>query len=127
MRILGVFYLLLGLVFFFFHNELFYLINVGPKILKITEAIPEPVEDLFWLVQAVSLMILLSAICFLAAESPGKRGYTVLHLLAKSVSITGFIYVFVHHHPYFAYATGAAMEILITIFVLWNMIRLGRK
>jgi hypothetical protein len=116
MRILGLLYVAGALLLFFFPNEIFYLINVGPKVFKITEAVPDSIEH-FWLVLASTEMIMLSALSFLSAESPRTIGYLVVQLLAKTASTAGFIYMFIHDRAYFAYLTGSAIDIVIALTI----------
>lgn len=122
LRIMGVLYALLGLAFFFFSNEIFYLMNVGPQVFKITETIPNPTEK-FWLVLATSMMAMLSALSFLASESPWVRGYNLVHLLAKTASTAGFLYLFLNENRYFAYLLGVITDASIAVILTWYMIR----
>jgi hypothetical protein len=124
MRFLGVIYALGALAFFFFPQQLFYLINVGPKVFSVTEAIPDSVER-FWLVLATSMMAMLSALSFLSAESPGTRGYALVHLLSKVVSSVGFIYVFLNDKTYFAYLLGIVTDLSIALVLVWSMVRIS--
>lgn len=117
--ILGGAYALLAVVFVFFPNEFVYLVNVGPKVFKLTEALPSP-QDFFWSLMAGAMMAMLSALCFLSAESPRVRGYLLVHLLAKTVCALGFITVFLNQQRFFAYLVGAAFEVVIAAGLLWN-------
>jgi hypothetical protein len=120
MRFFGILYALGALLFFFFPNELFYLINVGPKVFRVTEAIPDSVER-FWLVLACSMMTMLSAISFLSAQSPKTKGYPFVHFLSKVISTLGFFYMFVYSNRYFAYLVGVTTDLPIALIVLWAM------
>ena len=130
MRILGVIYAFGGALFFFFPHEVFYLVNVGPRILAGLGVgasllpIPEPSEQ-FWLVLASSMMAMLSALSFLASESPRVRGYTLVHLLSKIVSSAGFLYVFLHGTRYFAYLVGIAADFPIAVVVSLAYLRMA--
>lgn len=117
--ILGGMYALVALVFIFFPNELIYLLNVGPKVFKVTEAIPE-LQEFFWSLLAGAMMAMLSVLCFLSAETPQVRGYFLVHLLANTICILGFITLFMNHQRYFAYLVGAVMDLAITGGLLWN-------
>lgn len=118
LRVLGVGYALGALAALFHPNEIFYLLNVGPKVFKITEAIPEMTER-FWLAPSTSALVMLSALSFLAAESPGIRGYALVHVLAKISAGAAFIYLFLDHERYFAYAFGAVTEFMLGALVAW--------
>ncbi len=112
MRFFALLYLLVGLGFFFFPNEVFYLINVGPKVFKLTEAVPDPTER-FWLVLATSMMAMLAAVSLLAS----------VHLVSKICSTAGFAYQFLHHQNYFAYVLGILTDGPIALIVLWLALR----
>ncbi|MCM2322180.1 MAG: hypothetical protein NDJ90_02855 [Oligoflexia bacterium] len=121
MRFLGVFYAAAALVFVLYPTELLYLLNVGPKVFNVTEALAEP-TDRFWIVIAASSMAMLSALSFFAAESPKIRGYSLVHLLAKTVTMTGFAAMFIHDKRYFAYLVGAVVDAIIVFLVLRSLI-----
>lgn len=112
-----------ALVFFFFPNELIYLVNVGPKVFKITEAIPEP-ADRFWVVIASAAMAMFSGLSLFAAESPGIRGYNWVHLLGKTVTAAGYLYMYLNEHHYFVYLLGLFADLLIGGIVLWTLFTL---
>ncbi len=118
LRVMGVIYALLAFLFFFFPSEFFYLVNVGPKVFKITETIPDSSEK-FWLVQGTSMLAMLSALSFLGAESPKTRGYLLVHLLSKTVSSVGFLYLFLNDHRYFAYLVGFIPDSLLGLVLCW--------
>lgn len=124
MRVLGVIYALGAISFFFFPDEVFYLLNNGPNVFKLGLVIPPSVEH-FWLVLASSMMAMLAALSFLAAESPRIKGYALVHVLSKTVSTAGFIYSYLHHQHYFAYAVGALVDGSLAIFVTWRTLRIS--
>jgi hypothetical protein len=124
MRIFGVIYALCAVVAFFFPTEVFYLMNVGPKVFKITEVIPYPSEH-FWGVYATGMMAMLSALCFLASESPRIWGYSLVHLLAKVVTTLGFISMFMSDHRYFAYLLFAVIDGAIVILLVAMLTRIS--
>jgi hypothetical protein len=119
MRILGLFYVAFAVFIFLFPNEFFYLVNVGPKVFKVTEAIPDPAEK-FFVVLATSSFAMLAALSWFSATYPFIRGFVVVHLLAKIVTCYGFIHLFMTEQRYFAYATGATIDLLIGLLVLWT-------
>ncbi len=125
LRGMGLIYALLALFYFFFSSEFFYLINAGPRFFKFTEAIPESTEK-FWLTMTLSMLAMLSAISFLGAESPKTRGYTLTHLLSKTVSTVCFFYFFFNEHRYFAYLVGMVSDFIIALILLWFLIRTAR-
>lgn len=124
-RILGIIYVLMAFAFFFFPSELIYLVNVGPRVFRITEAIPDPNENL-WNVLASALCATLASLSFLAAENPKIRGYALTHLLSRAVSTAGFLYCFANIKPYFAYLLGAISDGALFLLVAWLALRPGR-
>lgn len=125
MRLIGLAHLIAAVVFFFFPGELVYLINVGPKVFKVTEVIPEPSERL-WLVMASTLMALTALLCFFSSRSPQIRGYVFSVLLAKGVSGSGFVYMFLYDQRYFAYIVGIAIETVLALLITWSLVRTRR-
>ncbi|MEK6704784.1 MAG: hypothetical protein AABZ06_03265 [Bdellovibrionota bacterium] len=119
MRLLGVLYALAGAWFFLAPDSVLQLINLGPKYFNLAFVIPIP-ADRFWLVLAVSMMAMLSALSFLSAEDPANRGYPFVHLLSKLVSLGGFIAMFFLYGRYFAYLVGAFVDLLLALIVLWD-------
>ncbi len=119
MRILGLLYAAFAVFLFLFPTEYFYLVNVGPKVFKLTEAIPDPVEK-FFIVFATSSFAMLAGLSWFSATYPFIRGFVIVHLLAKVVTCYGFVYLFMNEQRYFAYATGAAIDFLIGLLVLWT-------
>ncbi|OFZ69911.1 MAG: hypothetical protein A3K03_05775 [Bdellovibrionales bacterium RIFOXYD1_FULL_44_7] len=117
MRLLGVFYALGALIFFFFPNEVFYLINVGPRVFRIVDAIPDSSEH-FWLVLASSLMIVLSVLSFLAGGAPKVRGYALVHILSKLFTACAYLYLFVNEQKYFAYLIGFLIDIPLALLII---------
>lgn len=122
---LGALYALLAIVLLAFPNELVYLINVGPKVFGLTEAMPDPV-DRFFSIQASGLAATLSALTFLSAESPRATAFPLVHLLSKVVTLSGFLYMYLNQKPYFAYAVAFVLEIGATGIVLWHLLRIPR-
>lgn len=123
MRILGSFYVLSAVVFFFFPMQLVFLMNLFPQVFSLTQSLPEPIEK-FWLVFATSEMVVLATLSFFAAESRQAQGYIWVHLLAQVTSGTAFIYLFMYENPYFAYLLGAILCVVILILILWSRIKI---
>ena len=124
MKFFGVVYIAVGLAFFFIPNQLFYVMNLPTK-LGLLEPIAESAER-FWLVMTSAMMAMLAALSFLAAESPGIRGYALVHILSKTVSIAGFLYAFINHGHCLAYLIGAATDLPIALYVTWITIANAR-
>jgi hypothetical protein len=122
---MGVLYSLLALTFYFFPSKVFYLINVGPQVFNIAESVPDSTEK-FWLVLATSMLGMLSALSFLAAESPFIRGYSLTHLLSKVISVAGFFYFFLNDQRYFAYLLGIITDVPIAGILIWYIVRTTR-
>jgi len=126
MFVLGVAYALSAAAFFFYPDEVFYLINVMPNVFKLAEAIPNPVER-FWLVMASGLLGTLAVASFFAARSPDIKGYGRLHILSKLISSAGFIYMFFHDKAYFAYLLGVTIDVLIALLISWKLIVIAHE
>mgnify|MGYP007063368070 CR=1 FL=1 len=121
---LAAIYLLLAITFFFFSQYLFYALNLVPNHLHFFEAIPNNKVD-FWLVFAASNMLILSAVSFFTTRSKNISSYIFIHLTAKVSTAVGFIYLFLNHAHYFAYIFIASIEIVISSFLIWSIIRLS--
>ena len=128
MRVFTIIYFVGGLLFFFMPNELFYLINIGPKVFKIAHELPiyENPHEKFWLTLAVSMMSMLCLLSYSSSKNPDQKDYILIHMIAKITSVTGFIFLFVKDHAYFGYIVGAitdSMVIMIVLFFYNQMLR----
>jgi hypothetical protein len=124
MRILGVVYALVGSLFFFFPAEIFYLMNIGPRLFPSLGLLEVPAQtESFWLVLATSMMMMLSALSFLASESPRIRGYALVHVLSKAVSVAGFFYMFLKGPQYAAYLVGITTDLPLLVVVTFTHLR----
>ena len=117
--VLGILYALGGLAFIFIPNEILYLVNVMPTVFKLAEAIPLPAER-FWIVMAAAMMATLAALSFFSARYPLIRGYAWIHVLCKTVSGTGFLYMFFNDRHYFIYLLGTVLDAALIIFVTYK-------
>ena len=90
-------------------EELFYLINVGPRVFKAFQEIPMPSER-FWVALSTSMTMMLSVTSFYSSLYPKIKGFVLIHIVSKVVSVAGFIYLFLRHAPYFAYILGAVVD-----------------
>jgi hypothetical protein len=120
LRILGVFYLVTGVVLAVYCSEWLYLVNLPPRVFHFMEAMPEDTGAglQLWNIFAASQFAVLTALSFLAAESPAVRGYNLAHMLAKLISSVGFFYFFFNSHRYFIYVLGGAVDSVIFLLVL---------
>lgn len=125
MRLLGLIYLGGGLLFFFFPSQIFYAINIIARIVPVVEAVPES-SEFFWLVLATSMMLMLSFLSFLSSAYPDIKGYAGVHILSKLASSAGFLYLFLTHKKYFAYALGIATDLPIAFLVAFATIRISK-
>jgi hypothetical protein len=123
MRIFAFIYLVGGVMFFFMPGETFYLINVGPKVFKMFEEIPDRMEERFWVVLATSMMAMLMVLSLYSSIYPKVKSYVLTHMVSKAVSVTGFIYLFIRHRPYFAYLLGAVTDSGVIVIVLGFYLR----
>lgn len=125
MRGLAALYGVMAMVFFFFPAELVYLVNVGPKVFKLTEALPD-IADRFWTVMSATAAVTLCALALFAAESPRIRGYALIQILAKVFTAAGFLTMYLQHARLFAYLVGLVSEALLALLTLWVMIGAGK-
>lgn len=117
MRFFAILYLLCGVFFFFRPAAVFHILNVGPKIFEALVEIPPQAES-FWLVLATSMMAMLCVTSFYSSLYPRAKGYVMVHVVSKAVSISGFLFLFLHQQRYFAYIAGAVIDALIVLVVL---------
>lgn len=122
MRIYTVIYLVGAVLFFFMSEEVFYLINVGPKVLKIGTEIPMPSEH-FWIVLATSMMMMLCFCSLYSSLYPEIKGFVAVHILSKSTSVAGFTYLYTKEPHAFAYALGAVTDASVLFTVLGFYLR----
>lgn len=116
MRIFTFVYIIVASTFFFMPDELFYLINVGPKVFKAFQEIPVPTER-FWSVLATAMVAMLSVTSFYSSLYPKQKGFVLIHLVSKTVSVAGLSYMFLRHQPYFAYLFGAVVDSSVILIV----------
>ena len=126
MRIYVFVYIVGTILFFFMPEELFYLINIGPKVFKMFEEIPQPSEH-FWIVLTTSMLVMLCALSWFSSRSPETKSFVFIHLLSKGTSVAGFLYVFFKHKPYFAYLIGAVCDASIFLTILGFYLRAMAK
>lgn len=122
MRLLGAAYSLAAVFAFFLSSELISFLNLAPKLLSFTEALPRS-ETLFWEIIAASGFAGLACLSFVAAASPGVKGYPIIHLVVKAFSIAGFAWMLLNGPKYFAYGAALIFDIPIAIWLLWSIIR----
>lgn len=122
MRILAAIYLLVGLLFFFLPRQTIELINVIPNVFHVFDPIPVPAEQ-FWSVLATSMMAMLVVTSLYSSFYPHIKGFFVLHLTSKAVSVVGFMYAFLFINPYFGYLLGIFTDSLIFILVFFSLLR----
>jgi hypothetical protein len=115
LRVLGSFYILAALTFFFFPQEMYSLINFAPKILGFLSPLPDATE-FFWLVPGTALLALLGFLSWSSAQNPTIKSFPFLMSLTHLISAAGFSYLFYTTEPYFAYALTAVLGIGFSIF-----------
>ena len=122
MRVFTFVYVMVSLCFFFMPEELFYLINIGPKVFKTFEEIPIPSER-FWVALSAAMTAMLATTSFYSSLYPRLKGFVMIHLVSKAVSVVGFGYLFLRHKPYFAYLTGAVVDSGVIFIVVGFFLR----
>lgn len=116
MRFFSLIYLGVGSLFFFKPVFIFDLINIGPKNLKLFLEVPYSSES-FWLVLTASMMAMLCLLSICSSLYPKSKSYIFIHLVSKTVSVTGFIYCFFTQTQYFAYLVGAVTDTWVALVV----------
>ena len=122
MRIFTFIYFIFAIGFFLMPEETFYMINIGPRVFRVWEEIPMPSEH-FWVVLSTSMMMMLTVTSFCSSLYPKMKGYMVIHMISKVTSVSGFIFMFLHDRPYFAYAYGALTDSIVILIVLGFFLR----
>jgi uncharacterized protein (DUF362 family) len=103
-RISGITYFILGLTFAFVPELVLKMLNLFSRILTPgLEEIPISVER-FWLTMTFSMMMTITALCFIAQHNVRKnRGYIIPLLIAKFTSALSALCFFIFSARYFAY------------------------
>ncbi|MBI3543873.1 MAG: hypothetical protein HY075_11425 [Deltaproteobacteria bacterium] len=123
MRIYAVIYFVGALLFFFMPEEIFYLINVGPRVFKIYDEIPMPSEH-FWVALSTSMMMMLCFASVYSSVYPKIKGFIGIHMVSKITSVIGFTYLFLHGPQHgFAYLFGAITDSSVIVVVLGFYLR----
>jgi uncharacterized protein (DUF362 family) len=92
----GIVYLVVGFAFVLLPNPILGTIHRLSRFLLPGLPVPALPEDRFWVVLAFSMMMTITALCFLAAfDVRRKRGYILPLLLAKFASAAGGLLTFV--------------------------------
>lgn len=124
MRIFTFIYINISFLFFFMPEETFYLINIGPKVFKAYQEIPAPSEH-FWVALSTAMTAMLAVTSFYSSLYPKLKGFVLIHLVSKAVSVAGFTFLFLRDQPYFAYLIGAVVDggviFIVTFFYLRSL------
>ncbi len=125
MRLLTVIYLLVGVAFFFYHDQLVDVLNLGSKIFTAFQPLPVSIEnkELFWTVLATSMMVMLSLTALFSSIYPTAASFLIIHLASKLTSTVSFIYLLKTQTPYFAYLVGTITDSFIFLVVLYFYLR----
>jgi len=126
MRFLALYYLLGGLVCFFFPTQVAFVLNLVPSLLFIFEAIPG-VTDPFWLVLGCSYLLTRGLIALMASFNPDSKGYPWILVFSQVITITGFLYLFIYVERFFAYLLGTGLELVLLVMILWSLVKLVFK
>ncbi len=124
MRIMGVIYLLMSVGLWFFPSTWVWTFNLGPRFLKMGEVLADP-NNKIYMIFGGSYFVVLFALCFLSSESPYTRGYSLSHLLGKTVGLIGSGYLYLNDQSVFAYGMICGVEILFALTLVWNLFKIG--
>ncbi len=125
MRALGAVFGLCALIFFFFPQFIFFLVNIVPRVFDSPGTLEDSSER-FWLVLATSMMVMLTVCCFGAAANPGNRILAWIVMAAKLCSSVGYLYSFIVDERLFGYLVGFVTDFPIFLGVGWFALRAFR-
>lgn len=121
MRLLMIAFLGAACIFAAIPDVLLNYINDIGKVFADWQSPPYAGGGYFWLVLAVSLLVVLSYACFLTQRSPVRNGgYARLVILAKFITAAGFAALLYLDGRQFYYLVGAVIDGLIFI-VTWRV------
>lgn len=119
MRFLGLIYAIGVMLFLFFPNLIFFLLDIGPNYIFTTfEPLPTPTEH-FWVPLAGSMMIMLTITAFGQAKDPYNKVLPLAHMASKLCTSVMYLYYFFVFEGYFAYLIGTATDLPIFFLVLY--------
>ncbi len=114
---IALFHFITALMFFFKPDELFYLLNVGPKVFRAFIDIPTASEH-FFIATAASNYILIGLLLLVAGYHLRSKTILLVICAAKLLTVFSFMYLFNVHAHYFAYVAGATMEAFYLLGIL---------
>lgn len=126
MRILALAYFLGALFFFFIPDGVNYILNFLPIFLKILQPLPEKNTDYFWLPLVGSLMLVLTYIAYQSSKDPQNKILLNVHVLSKSISSAGYLFLFLSDKLIFGYLVGCILDFAICIYVFYLKIKIQK-
>jgi hypothetical protein len=123
--VLALTFALVGLIFLFMAEGVLVFFNELSRQLGM---MPAPVEGThFYLVLAVAYMYMVTLLAYKMYRQPQNRQYLVLLINAKSASSFLSVLLFILQQPYLIYITNAIADGSIALFLLFFLLKPGRK
>lgn len=107
MRLMTLVYIAGAFLFFFLTPQVTAILGMTPAV------------DQFWVTLAVSMMAMLAYLSWQAANHPGEKHFVYTHLLAKVVSVAGFLFCYLVHQKLNAYLVGVITDSLVILVVVF--------
>ena len=112
-----------GLFLYFKPLIFFQTLNAGPRIYAQLQAITEPTEK-FTLVLAAAFFLTQAAISIGMGLKPKAKSFALFQVVASASSIAGFLTLYLHDAPLFAYQLGAGFQALVLVWTLFHFVRM---
>ena len=107
MKFFCVLYAVGGILFYAFHSLMTQLMQMPGS------------QDHFWVTLATSMMAMLSYLSWLSAKHPHEKTYVQVHMLSKTVSVTGFLLGFLLDHGLWGFLLSAVTDFAVIVIVLF--------
>lgn len=107
MKVFSVIYAVGGVLFYAFHSLMTQLLQMPGS------------QDHFWVALATSMMAMLSYLSWLSSKHPHEKAFVQIHMLSKTVSVTGFLIGFALDHALWGYLVSAVTDSAVIVIVLY--------
>lgn len=79
----------------------------------------EEAPDQFWITLSVSMMAMLAYVSWQSGKNPREKHFVRVHLLAKMVSVAGFLFSYMVWRNMGAYLVGVVTDASVIVLVLF--------
>ena len=107
MKFFCVLYAVGGVLFYAFHSLMTQLMQMPGS------------QDHFWVALATSMMAMLSYLSWFSSQRPHEKAFVQIHMLSKTVSVTGFLLGFMLDHGLWGYLVSAVTDAGVIVVVLY--------